>query len=68
MGEVVRLRPARAALELVLSDGRRIACDRAVLAVGGLPGGAPCELPDDERVIADPGRRARSSRPGPPRR
>ena len=54
VGEVVRLRPARAALELVLSDGRRIACDRAVLAVGGLPGGGPCELPDDERVIADP--------------
>jgi len=54
VGEVERVRPARAAIELVLRDGRRIACDRAVLAVGNLPGAPPCELPDDPRVVGDP--------------
>src|SRR5688500_11632063 len=52
-GEVVRLRPTRGAIELMLSDGRHVACDRTVLALGGLPGGPPCELPDDPRVVHD---------------
>ena len=55
-GEVVRARPARGAIELVLADGGRVACDRAVLAVGSLPPAPVCELPDDERVIHDPWR------------
>jgi uncharacterized NAD(P)/FAD-binding protein YdhS len=52
-GEVVRLRPARAAIELVLGDGGRVACDRAVLALGNLPGAPPCDLPDDPRIVRD---------------
>ena len=38
-GEVRRIRPAPGALELVLDGGRHVACDRAVLALGALPGG-----------------------------
>ena len=53
-GAVIALRATRAALELVLSGGGRIACDRAVLAVGSLPGAPACPLPDDPRVVADP--------------
>jgi len=53
-GEVVRARPARGAIELVLADGGRLACDRVVLAVGALPTGPVCELPEDPRVIRDP--------------
>ena len=55
-GEVLRIRPATGAIELVLDGGRHIACDRAVLALGALPASAPCGLPDDPRVIADPWR------------
>ena len=55
-GEVVRVRPARGAIELVLADGGRLACDRAVLALGSLPAAPACELPDDPRVIRDPWR------------
>ena len=55
-GEVRRIRPAPGALELVLDGGRHVACDRAVLALGALPAAAPCELPGDPRVVADPWR------------
>ena len=55
-GEVRRIRPAPGALELVLDGGRHVACDRAVLALGALPAAAPCELPCDPRVVADPWR------------
>ena len=55
-GEVLRVRPARSAIELVLADGGRLACDRVVLALGSLPAAPPCELPDDPRVVADPWR------------
>ena len=51
---VVGLRPARGAIELSLAGGGRLACDRAVLAVGSLAPGAACALPDDPWVIADP--------------
>jgi uncharacterized NAD(P)/FAD-binding protein YdhS len=54
--EVVHVRPARGAIELVLADGGRVACDRAVLAVGSLPSSPVCELPEDPRVIRDPWR------------
>ena len=54
--EVVRARPMRGAIELVLADGGHLACDRAVLAVGSLASSPVCELPDDERVIRDPWR------------
>ena len=53
-GSVTGLRPLPGALELTLAGGGRIACDRAVLAVGGLPGTPACALPDDPRVVADP--------------
>jgi uncharacterized NAD(P)/FAD-binding protein YdhS len=39
---------------LFLSDGRRIAADEVVLALGGLDGPPPVALPSDPRVIADP--------------
>jgi hypothetical protein len=51
---VTGVRPLRGAVELTLAGGGRIACDRVVLATGGLAQAAPCELPDDPRVLRDP--------------
>lgn len=39
---------------VVLADGRRIAADHVVLALGGLPPVPPVALPDDPRIVADP--------------
>ncbi|MBB4662267.1 FAD/NAD(P)-binding protein [Conexibacter arvalis] len=39
---------------VVLADGRAIAADAVVLALGGLPAAAPVALPDDPRVVGDP--------------
>jgi uncharacterized NAD(P)/FAD-binding protein YdhS len=42
------------AVEMVLSTGRRVACDRVVLALGNLAPPRPSWLIEDPRVIADP--------------
>ncbi|HEY4280853.1 MAG TPA: FAD/NAD(P)-binding protein [Conexibacter sp.] len=39
---------------VLLADGRRIAADDVVLALGSLPAISPVALPDDPRVVADP--------------
>ncbi|MDO8212309.1 FAD/NAD(P)-binding protein [Conexibacter sp. CPCC 206217] len=39
---------------VVFADGRRIAADDIVLALGSLPAARPSALPDDPRVIAAP--------------
>lgn len=39
---------------VVLADGRRIAADTVVLALGALPPAAPVGLPDDPRAIGAP--------------
>jgi uncharacterized NAD(P)/FAD-binding protein YdhS len=53
-GEVAGLHRTRTGIELTLLDGTRIACDRAVLATGPLPGPGISQLPRDPRVIDDP--------------
>jgi uncharacterized NAD(P)/FAD-binding protein YdhS len=53
-GEAAGLKRTPNELELRLADGRRIVCDRVVLATGPPEGAAIEQLPSDPRVIADP--------------
>ncbi|ADB50850.1 FAD/NAD(P)-binding protein [Conexibacter woesei] len=53
-GEAVDVETTDAGAAVVLADGRRLAADHVVLALGPLPAVAPTALPDDPRVIADP--------------
>ena len=53
-GEVVGVARAGAAIELLLADATRIACDRVVLATGPLESAPIAGLPDDPRVVTDP--------------
>lgn len=53
-GEAVDVVPAAAGATVVLADGRRIAADHVVLALGSPPSAAPVALPEDSRVVADP--------------
>lgn len=50
-GEVVDVAPGAT---VRLSDGRAIAADQVVLALGPLDGAPPVALPDDPRVISNP--------------
>lgn len=45
---------AGAAAAVLLADGRTIAADAVVLALGALPPAAPVGLPDDPRVVGSP--------------
>lgn len=53
-GEAVDVERTPAGATAVLADGRRVAADHVVLALGSLPAVPPVALPDDPRVVADP--------------
>ena len=52
-GEAIDVRPANGGAVVALRDGRRIAADHVVLALGGLPPAPPVALPDDPRDAVD---------------
>jgi uncharacterized NAD(P)/FAD-binding protein YdhS len=53
-GEVVDVVPGAGPATVQLADGRALAADAVVLALGSLPANTPIALPDDPRVVGDP--------------